>query len=100
MVDFKAEYHFKDGKLARTVNPDTSGLTTNDIVPIISVIEGMEIAFGLARYKYKINGIIYLNMGNSKLFMKYHISPLEAIPHIEQEIAKMYTVQRTQDGQE
>ena len=44
MVDFKAEYHFKDGKLAQTVIPDTSGLTANDIVPIISVIEGMEIA--------------------------------------------------------
>ena len=100
MVDFKAEYHFKDGKLVQTINPGTSGLTPNDIVPIISVIAGMEIAFGLAPYKYKINGIIHLNMANSQLFIKYHISPLEAIPHIEQEIAKMYTVERTLDGQE
>jgi hypothetical protein len=54
----------------------------------------MELAFGLAPYKYKINGTIHLNCVNSKLYIKYEIAPLEAIPHIEQEIAKMYTIEQ------
>jgi hypothetical protein len=98
MPEYRIERHYVNGELAKSIIPKTDGWDMADIVAMSSLAGGLDMAFGIYPYQYKINGAIYLTVDYDKIYVDYDITPLEAIPQLEQELSRFYTIQKNGDA--
>ena len=94
MINFKATNFYKDGVLIKKAHPSSDGLNTIEAVSMASILAGIEFAICRLAHVYKINGHIVIETVDSMLYIKFNITPPESIQPIDDEIAKIYTVQR------